>query len=191
MNKKSLYKYKEDLDSFFKELANPVNKKAPFTMDQIGPAMILGGTIFDMEGCNYSFSSFSIEQLGLLQQYNTDGKHYQFLCYPDIPAPVMRVLATYAELHPEPETRMELWKLGRSGIINPYIMDTCCCILEAGLNLADYTIIEKESVRLLKIHQEQAKLLGLPQDAIILKKFSKAQHSQREPVNEYIRSITN
>ena len=191
MKKEQLYNYEDDLEMFFKELANPASKNKPFTMNQVGPDMILGGTIFDMEGCNYNISSFSYEQLGLINQYNSDGKHYQFLCYPDIPASVMRVLAIYADLHPEPSNRLELWKLGRSGIKNPYIMDVCCCILEEGFNLADYIIIENEDIRLLEVRQEQAKMLELNPNMLIFSTFSQADINKRKPINDYIQTIKN
>ena len=98
----------------------------------------------------------------------------------------MRIMAMYAELHPEPSTRIQLWKLGRSGILNPFIMDICCCVLDAGVNLADVIDIEEADMCLLELHKEQAELLGFSCDSIILKTFSRSGYDRREPVSNYI-----
>ena len=95
----------------------------------------------------------------------------------------------YAELHPEPSTRIQLWKLGRSGILNPFIMDICCCVLDAGVNLADVIDIEEADMCLLELHKKQAELLGFSCDSIILKTFSRSGRDRREPVNNYIGSL--
>lgn len=190
MKKTPLYNYEDDFDTFFRELAKPAgNANATFTMNDVGGGMYADLSFVDMEGYSHGTDSFSNEQLALLRQYDNDGKHYQFLCYPDIPAPVMRVMAIYAELHPEPSTRMQLWKLGRSGILNPYIMDICCCVLDAGVNLADVIDIEEADMCLLELHKEQAELLGFSCDSIILKTFSRSGHDRREPVSNYIYSL--
>ena len=187
MKKTPLYNYEDDLDTFFRELAKPAGKaNVPFTMNDVGGSMYADLSFVDMEGYSHGIDSFSNEQLVLLRQYDNDGKHYQFLCYPDIPAPVMRVMAVYAELHPEPSTRIQLWKLGRSGILNPFIMDICCCILDAGVNLADVIDIEEADMCLLELHKEQAELLGFSCDSIILKTFSRSGYERREPVSNYI-----
>ena len=187
MKKTPLYNYEDDLDTFFRELAKPAGKaNAAFTMNDVGGGMYAELSFIDMEGYSHGIDSFSNEQLVLLRQYDNDGKHYQFLCYPDIPAPVMRVVAVYAELHPEPSTRIQLWKLGRSGILNPFIMDICCCILDAGVNLADVIDIEEADMCLLELHKEQAELLGFSCDSIILKTFSRSGYERREPVSNYI-----
>ena len=187
MKKTPLYNYEDDLDTFFRELAKPAGKaNAAFTMNDVGGGMYAELSFVDMEGYSHGIDSFSNEQLALLRQYDNDGKHYQFLCYPDIPAPVMRVMAVYAELHPEPSTRIQLWKLGRSGILNPFIMDICCCVLDAGVNLADVIDIEETDMCLLELQKKQAELLGFSCDSIILKTFSRAGHDCREPVNNYI-----
>ena len=151
MKKTPLYNYEDDLDTFFRELAKPAGKaNVPFTMNDVGGSMYADLSFVDMEGYSHGIDSFSNEQLALLRQYDNDGKHYQFLCYPDIPAPVMRIMAMYAELHPEPSTRIQLWKLGRSGILNPFIMDICCCVLDAGVNLADVIDFEEADMCLLE-----------------------------------------
>lgn len=190
MKKTPLYNYEDDLDTFFRELAKPAGKaNVPFTMNDVGGSMYAELSFVDMEGYSHGIDSFSNGQLALLRQYDNDGKHYQFLCYPDIPAPVMRIMAMYAELHPEPSTRMQLWKLGRSGILNPFIMDICCCVLDAGVNLADVIDIEEADMCLLELHKKQAELLGFSCDSIILKTFSRSGRDRREPVNNYIGSL--
>lgn len=176
------YSYKDDLDNFYDELSRPAEGLGePLTMYNYGSEMKVhppnkGYTeirllydYIDMENTQRKRDEFDSDQRQILDEADEKRRRYTFLCYPDIPARIMRILYNYAERNNSLRNRLPLWKIGRCAIKDEKAAQILCRLLDYDVVAPDYVIINQQCIeKWKKLHDDICLASGLPSDADIV-----------------------
>ena len=167
------HSYRQDLDNFYLKLSQPPDAGKELTMWNYGDLISYNHDGFmdpinyrNMDGSDIDRSKFDREQIDVLDNAYHLGRHYSFLCYPDIPATVMKALFYFAEGHNALSYRIPLWKVARSGIKDGAAAQVACRLLDFGVCAPDVVLIDNAVImRWFDLHKQICMVSGLNPDS--------------------------